>query len=106
LHASVAAAVHQRNKLERLCRYITRPPVAIERISLTPQGNLRYALKTPYRDGTTGRQTPGPGGEGAEGACPRSWLLPSGALGVALFEKPSARRLRMSGESMTATEST
>jgi hypothetical protein len=36
----------------------------------------------------------------------RSWLLPSGALGVALFEKPSARRLRMSGESMTATEST
>src|SRR5216684_3956573 len=53
LHAGVAAAVHQRNKLERLCRYITRPPVAIERLSLTPQGNIRYALKTPYRDGTT-----------------------------------------------------
>jgi hypothetical protein len=27
--------------------------VAIERLSLTPQGNIRYALKTPYRDGTT-----------------------------------------------------
>jgi hypothetical protein len=25
---------------------ITRPPVAIERLSLTPQGNIRYALKT------------------------------------------------------------
>jgi hypothetical protein len=27
--------------------------VAVERLSLTPQGNVRYALKTPYRDGTT-----------------------------------------------------
>jgi hypothetical protein len=53
LHAGVAAAAHQRKKLERLCRYITRPPVAVERLSLTPQGNIRYALKTPYRDGTT-----------------------------------------------------
>ena len=53
LHAGVAAAVHQRSKLERLCRYMTRPPVAVERLSLTPQGNIRYALKTPYRDGTT-----------------------------------------------------
>ena len=52
LHAGVAAAVHQRHKLERLCRYVTRPPVAVERLSLTPQGNIRYALKTAYRDGT------------------------------------------------------
>jgi hypothetical protein len=29
------------------------PPVAIERLSLTPQGHIRYARKTPYRDGTT-----------------------------------------------------
>jgi len=27
--------------------------VAIERLSLTAQGDIRYALKTPYRDGTT-----------------------------------------------------
>jgi Putative transposase len=27
--------------------------VAIERFSLTAQGHNRYALKTPYRDGTT-----------------------------------------------------
>jgi hypothetical protein len=53
LHAGVAADVHQRQRLERLCRYITRPPVAIDRLSLTPEGNIRYALKTPYRDGTT-----------------------------------------------------
>jgi hypothetical protein len=45
--------IAQRGKLERLCRYIARPAVAIERLSRTAQGHVRYALKTPYRDGTT-----------------------------------------------------
>ncbi len=40
-------------KLKRLCRYIARPAVVTERLSLTRQGDIRYALKTPYRDGTT-----------------------------------------------------
>lgn len=53
LHAGVAAKAHQRRKLERLCRYIARPAVATNRLALTPQGNVRYTLKTPYRDGTT-----------------------------------------------------
>jgi len=53
LHAGVAAEAHQRRKLERLARYVTRPMIALERLSVTPQGNVRYALKTPYRDGTT-----------------------------------------------------
>jgi len=53
LHAGVAARADQRAKLERLCRYICRPPVAEKRLSLTPNGNVRYELKTPYRDGTT-----------------------------------------------------
>ena len=37
----------------RLCRYVSRPPVAEERLALTPTGHVRYTLKTPYRDGTT-----------------------------------------------------
>ena len=53
LHAGLAAAAHERQKLERLCRYITRPAMAEQRLSLTAQGRLRYQLKTPYRDGTT-----------------------------------------------------
>ena len=53
LHAGVAAARHERRKLERLCRYITRPAIAEPRLSLTLAGNVRYQLKTPYRDGTT-----------------------------------------------------
>jgi hypothetical protein len=53
LHAGVAAKAHQRKKRERLCRYITRPAVSEKRLSLTSGGNIRYQLKTPYRNGTT-----------------------------------------------------
>jgi Putative transposase len=47
LHAGVASAAHEREKLERLCRYITRPAVSTERLSLTSQGNIRYRLVAP-----------------------------------------------------------
>ena len=53
LHAGVAAKADERAKLERLCRYITRPAVSAKRLSLTANGNVRYQLKTPYNDGTT-----------------------------------------------------
>ena len=53
LHAGVAARADQRDKLERLCRYISRPAVSEKRLSLTNSGLVRYQLKTPYRDGTT-----------------------------------------------------
>jgi hypothetical protein len=49
----VAIAPDERAKLERLCRYVSRPPVASERLALTASGQVRYTLKTPYRDGTT-----------------------------------------------------
>lgn len=49
----MAARADERKKLERLCRYITRPAVSEKRLSLTPNGSIRYQLKTPYRDGTT-----------------------------------------------------
>ena len=53
LHAGVAAKADERDKLERLCRYVSRPAIAEKRLSLTKQGMVRYELKTPYRDGTT-----------------------------------------------------
>ena len=53
LHAGVDIAPNERAKLERLCRYVSRPPVAIERLALTASGQVRYTLKAPYRDGTT-----------------------------------------------------
>ena len=53
LHAGVAAKANERAKLERLCRYVSRPAISEKRLSLTEGGNIRYQLKTPYRDGTT-----------------------------------------------------
>ena len=53
LHAGTVAGADERSKLERLCRYISRPALAEKRLSLTPGGNVRYHFKTPWRDGTT-----------------------------------------------------
>jgi hypothetical protein len=53
LHGGIGVEAEQRGKLERLARYVSRPPVSVERLSLTGQGQVRYRLKTPYRDGTT-----------------------------------------------------
>ncbi len=53
LHAGVTAEAHERDKLERLCRYIARPAVAERRLSISPQGRVRYQLKTPWKNGTT-----------------------------------------------------
>ena len=40
LHAGVVAASDERDKLERLCRTITRPAVSTERLSLTPKASF------------------------------------------------------------------
>ena len=44
---------HQRKALERLCRYITRPAIANERLKRNPAGQVVLQLKSPYRDGTS-----------------------------------------------------
>jgi hypothetical protein len=53
LHAGVFANADEPEKLERLCRYISRPAISEHRLSMTQHGKVRYELKTPYRDGTT-----------------------------------------------------
>ena len=53
LHAGVRCAMNQRKELEHLCRYITRPAIANERLALNSVGQVVLTLKTPYRDGTT-----------------------------------------------------
>jgi len=53
LHAGLDIEPHQRAKLERLCCYVSRPPMAEERLALSASGQVRYQPKTPYRDGTT-----------------------------------------------------
>jgi len=33
------------DKLERLCRYICRPPISEKRLFHTPRGDIRYSLR-------------------------------------------------------------
>ncbi len=46
-------ASHRRKELERLCRTITRPALANERVSRNARGEVVLKLKSPYCDGTT-----------------------------------------------------
>jgi len=53
LNAAVSCQPHQRQRLERLCRYVTRPAICLERLSTDAAGKVIYELKHPFRDGTT-----------------------------------------------------
>ena len=48
LHAGVHCAMNQRKEREHLCRYITRPAIANERLALNDAGQMVLTLKTPY----------------------------------------------------------
>ena len=53
LHAGVVIAEHDRDALERLCRYGARPAFALERLTWTDNGRISYKLKRPWPDGRT-----------------------------------------------------
>ena len=53
VHAGVCVPPRDRKRLQRLCRYAGRPPIATERLSLLPDGRLLYRLKHRWRDRTT-----------------------------------------------------
>lgn len=53
LHANVCVPACDRVRLERLCRYALRPPVAQDRLRLTPEGQVVLELRHPWADGTT-----------------------------------------------------
>jgi hypothetical protein len=45
LHATAALPARDRRRLERLCRYMARPPVLYQRLSWLDDGRLLYRLK-------------------------------------------------------------
>ena len=53
LQAAVRVQAGERARLERLCRYALRPPVACERLHGTAEGDILLALRHPWSDGTT-----------------------------------------------------
>ncbi|MCC7014834.1 MAG: transposase [Planctomycetes bacterium] len=40
-------------RIEHLCRYVTRPPIATQRLALAPDGRVIYGLKRHWRDSTS-----------------------------------------------------
>ena len=74
LHAAVRWRADQRKELEQLCRYITRPAIANERLKLNRTGQVVLQLKSPYkrhhpyRHGAAGVN----GASGGPGAAPAS----------------------------------
>ena len=54
LHADVAVPPGDRDRLERVCRYMCRGAIANERLKWSPdRQSLTYRLKRPWTDGTT-----------------------------------------------------
>jgi hypothetical protein len=51
--AAVSVPARDRRRLERLCRYVARPPLASDRLEESPDGRLVLRLKTRWRDGTS-----------------------------------------------------
>jgi len=53
LHAATTVPAADRAALERLCKYISRPPIATERLELTADGSVRYNFRKAWRNGRT-----------------------------------------------------
>ena len=83
LHAGVAIGASDRAGLERVCRYMGRPPLASERLERLSDGRIVYRMRHRWRDGTSALvfepreflarlAAPGSAAAGAPGPLPRS----------------------------------
>jgi ribosomal protein S27E len=53
LHAGAPIRAEERDRLERMLRYMLRPPIAESRLRELPDGNILLMQKTKWSDGTT-----------------------------------------------------
>ena len=54
IHAGTAIDGRDRRRLERLCRYMGRPPICEERLERLEDGRVSYGFKSAWKDGTRG----------------------------------------------------
>ena len=52
VHAGVAFDARDKPRMERMCRYLARPPIAQDRLTLRADGAIQYNMKKTWRDGT------------------------------------------------------
>ena len=53
LHANTRIRAGERKGLEKLCRYVARPPISNELLVELRDGSIGYKLKRAWQDGTT-----------------------------------------------------
>ena len=54
LHAATRVKAGERDRLERLCRYVTRPAICLKRLEIRSDGQISWSLRKAWRDGTKG----------------------------------------------------
>lgn len=52
IHAAVAFDARDKPRMERMCRYLARPPIAQHRLTRRSDGTVQYTMKKVWRDGT------------------------------------------------------
>ena len=52
LHAAVAFDARDKPRMERMCRYLARPPIAQHRLTRRWDDTIQYTMKKSWRDGT------------------------------------------------------
>ena len=52
LHANTAVEADEKDRLEKLCRYVARPPIAEMRLQESREGGIIYRFKKEWSDGT------------------------------------------------------
>ena len=53
LHAATCREANQRDKFQELCRYVARPAIANDRLSINERRQVIYKRKQPFQDGAT-----------------------------------------------------
>ncbi len=53
LHAGVMIKAHRRDNLKRLIGYVSRPPLCLDRLTVTDEGDIKYKFKRPWANGKT-----------------------------------------------------
>ncbi|MFT5735511.1 MAG: hypothetical protein ACI8WY_004198 [Planctomycetota bacterium] len=52
LHAATVVPKGERDRLEKLCRYISKPALCLKRVEVRSDGNIVWSLRKVWRDGT------------------------------------------------------
>jgi len=53
LHAAIRVGKSARGRLEKICRYLARPPLSQDRLSVANNGHVVYRFKKAWRNGKT-----------------------------------------------------